>query len=340
MSNQSTQPDKKVLGELHDALIKGGKNTTCLYPGCGEKPIGSHIIPERILKLIADKSEVLTWNPSFTSIRKNLEAGLTVEQLYLEPTAVGLNTVTYPLFCGNHDSTVFAPLEKVEFSSQSEQILLLAYRALCAISYRPPPIEQFLTIAERHGHRHTLSLPEPSARLQRYLARDILLEARQRHEQILLAHNYNQLGWAIYPVNIQPCIACTYAFVPYDDIEAKDIRNGLQALTAEDVFVFSLFPHKPLNNHVCVISWLRGSQRAQRVFHLKRINELSEQEQQDVLLSTAFRSNHVYLSPSWWNSLSEEQRRYYVELSLATSKEFSQSFYPYFEGERGSDVER
>ncbi len=326
MNTRSGQPDKTVIGDFHDELVKAERNSTCLYPGCNGKPIGSHLIPEKTLKLIADKSKVFTWNPSFTSMVRNIEAGQAVEQLYSEPILVGIKDikkVTYPLFCDKHDGPVFAPLEKGAFSSQPEQILLLAFRALCSMTYSAPATEPFFNVAKKYGYQHSLSTPDKLPKLLRYLAREIVLETRRQHAEMLLAHSYNRLDWAIFTVNMQPCVACSYTLIPVDDIDSLAIVNGSEALTAEDVLVFSLLPHQTLKRSTCVISWLRGSQRAEELLSFYKINQLSDKEQQDLMLSFAFQSPHIYISPSWWRSLSEEQRKEYAELQFYRHEEFT-----------------
>jgi len=45
---QSVEPFRKKLKQLN-------KNNQCVYPGCKKRPIGSHVIAESVLKLIADK---------------------------------------------------------------------------------------------------------------------------------------------------------------------------------------------------------------------------------------------------------------------------------------------
>ena len=55
----------KLLADVDDVLKKAGKNATCLYPGCSNTPIGSHIVARKALKLVADNnSKVLHGTPT------------------------------------------------------------------------------------------------------------------------------------------------------------------------------------------------------------------------------------------------------------------------------------
>ena len=88
--------------------------------------------------------------------------------------------------------------------------------------------------------------------------------------------------------------------------------NGMLLLSPEDAVSFSFLPHKPLTNSICVISWLKGSERAQRFIIANKINALSEQEQLALFFERTFESPTVYMSPQWWNSLNGEKRVEYT----------------------------
>ena len=122
---QFVEPFRKELKRLN-------KNNQCVYPGCKKKPIGSHVIAESVLKLIADKSKVLTWERSDEEILVNTIRGHEWDHIHKQPKSVGIETeVTYPIFCCQHDNDVFEVLEKPGFSYEPHQVALLAYRALC-----------------------------------------------------------------------------------------------------------------------------------------------------------------------------------------------------------------
>jgi hypothetical protein len=199
------QPDWKVINAFEDAMEKARKNGTCLYPGCNDKPIGSHVIARKALRLLAENSRVLTWNkPTAHSMYNQLLAGKQLEDLSLEPTSVGIHDikkVTCPLFCHDHDDKIFAPIEKEEIASRSElipeQVVLLAYRALSSVTYSDTVTEAIFAVSKQHGYKNSFSEPERYARLQRFQARDILQKSHQRYELIHLTKDYNQLGESV-----------------------------------------------------------------------------------------------------------------------------------------------
>ncbi len=312
----------KAIRDIEGVIKKARRNPTCLFPECDGEPIGSHIVARKTLELIADKGHVLTWLPRKVTtwdMVKGDQAGRTLEQLYETPARVGIgdkNKVTDSLFCRDHDNSIFAPLENGEFSFQPEQVVLLAFRALCFMLLRILVTQTIVTEAQKRSYPRPPSTPETLRKLQRFQATDLASNVRQVYIEIHSTRNYDQLGWSMYLVNMPPCIAATYAFIPVAGDDAEAIVNGTHAVSVEDAVSFSFLPYAPLNSSICVISWLRGSQRAQQFINLNRVNELSETEQRDVFLRFAFESPIIYISPTWWQSLSDEKREEYKRMHL------------------------
>jgi hypothetical protein len=57
---------------------------------------------------------------------------------------------------------------------------------------------------------------------------------------------------------------------------------------------------------------------------LQGINELSEQERQDLFFRYAFESPTIYISPTWWHSLSEEKREEYAKIHQKAGREHAE----------------
>jgi len=327
---------KALDDKLKQEREKASLNATCFYQGCSEPPIKSHIISRKLLRRIAESSHVLTWSSLDTSLLEMadaMDAGQPVELFNMTPKLVGIGDVqlTDPLFCQQHDERVFKQIDdgNKEIASRSEfipkQVLLLAYRALCSLSYqlssRQSPIDTILEFSKKIGYNHSLHRAENYVRLHRFMAKETMLAVYERYEQMRKSGDYSQLAYSLYVVNVPPCIATTYAFIPIADDEKEAIVNGTLLLSPEDAVSFSFLPHKPLTNSICVISWLKGSERAQRFITANRINALSEQEQLALFFERAFESPTVYMSPRWWNSLSEEKRAEYTQIHFTTVNE-------------------
>ena len=330
------QAGRKFLKDLDDTLTKkkesAFQNATCFFQGCSTEPIKSHIISKKLLRRITENNSVLTWpsdDTSLSDMADALDAGKSLEHLNIVPILVDIRDVklTDPLFCNPHDTRVFAQIDNREIASHAEripkQVLLLAYRALCSLTFQfaNSPIDIILEATRKFGSPHSLIEAERLARLYRDMAKDVMLSVYKRHEQIRKSGDYSQLGYSLYVVNGPPCIAATYSLIPVDEDENTAISNGTLSLNPENAVSFSFLPHEPLTNSICVISWLKDSQRAKRFMTLNMINELSEKEQLDLFFRHAFESPTVYMSPQWWNSLSGEQRMKYTMMHFKIERD-------------------
>jgi hypothetical protein len=327
MQSQDEQFIPAFVNDLSREVEKAARNPTCLYPGCSKRPIGSHMIARSTLQLIAENSHVLAWFiPDWWKMVRVLRAGRSLEQLSKEPVSVGIRNkqkVTYPLFCEEHDSKIFAPLETEAFAFRPEQVLLLAYRASCYLTFPVASLtEAIFAVARHYQYAHSPDTPERRQNLERLLAGQCIRDAQQRYTSIYQSKDYHQLQWVTNLVDIPVCLAATYALIPIaDENDAQAIVNGTQVLTAEDVVSFSLLPFPRQKNSLCVISWFKGSRRAEQFKAVTGLSELSPKERENFSLHYAFESPTLYLSPVWWRSLSEELRERYRQIHLRTGRD-------------------
>lgn len=246
--------DDELAQEREQARL----NATCFYQGCAEPPIKSHIISKKLLKRIAENSRVLTWPSPDTSLSElydAIDAGTSVEHLNMIPKLVGIGDVqlTDHLFCHPHDERVFTQIDMREIASRSEfipkQVLLLAYRALCSLSFylsrRQSPIDIILEFSKKVGYDHSLNRAEHNARLHRFMAKETIMAVYGRYEQMRKSGDYSQLDYSLYVVNAPPCIATTYALIPVDDNDVKAIMSGTLPLSPEDAVSFTFLPISP-----------------------------------------------------------------------------------------------
>ena len=321
------------LVEEINQVKEANKNTVCYYAGCSAKPIRSHVIAEKWLKLIAWENMVLAYpqqdtvlSDVFTSIATGVQQPR--EKLHL--IGIGdIGKITDPIFCHSHDDKVFALIEKQELASCHDllpkQVLLLSFRALSSLTLKlsnSSLIEAILEVSKKHNYQHSFSEQEKYARLQRFLATDTISSVYKQYNELHKLHEYNQVGYAVYIINMPPCIATTDAIIPASKEDHHAIMNGTLALTAEDVICFTFLPYKPLNKSICIIGWLQGSKRAKRFMNLNSINELSEKEQQDLFFTFAFESSTIYISPTWWFSLSAAKREEYINIHENKAREY------------------
>jgi hypothetical protein len=303
--------DLQFVETFRKKLKQLNKNNQCVYPGCKNKPIGSHVIAESVLKLLADKSKVLTWERSDDEIIVNAIRRHEWDQVYKQPKSVGIETeVTYPIFCCEHDNDVFEALEKPGFSYEPHQVALLAYRALCYKTWNP-------NLEKKLGLFLSNKDDETVLRNFRLVSLKTLLDARQKFEDMLTTEDYRQMRWVKRVFRIDPCFACTAAIIPYyGNEDVVNIASGNTILTLEDVIMFTFFPEKNLNASICVITWFKDNLRGERFRESLKLGNPSETEVRNSIITNALGMSLVYASQAWWDSLTLEQQDTISELQL------------------------
>jgi hypothetical protein len=144
------QEDCRLLEILENIIKRAQSNSTCIYSQCQKRPMSSHIIARKILVSLAEGSHIFMWLEIFTwDMRRTAMNGRLLDALYEESSLIGIRDakVKFPLFCEKHDSQIFAPFEGDEFSFQPEQIMLLAYRALCCMTLSVSGTSNILPLA-------------------------------------------------------------------------------------------------------------------------------------------------------------------------------------------------
>lgn len=91
---------------------------TCLIPGCIQKPISCHLIPENILKKEFGE--------------KCLVSSLRDKSLKEEFIETGLDEAgAFPVFCSKHDNEIFQSIDKLEINYTSKkQLFLIAFKTI------------------------------------------------------------------------------------------------------------------------------------------------------------------------------------------------------------------
>ena len=104
------------------------KKWTCLCPNCQKTAINSHLLQRNgILDNVAENGHLYEARIKKVYRRINEE-----EIVELKKVGIG-QAISYPLFCSEHDSTLFKPIEgeNADFDDYYSQ-LLFSYRSLCS----------------------------------------------------------------------------------------------------------------------------------------------------------------------------------------------------------------
>ena len=134
-------------GSLNKHIFRKSSQRLCFYKDdhCTDTITSSHSIPRQSLVNISTNGHVLRFiHPDHD------HASMMYDYMQITPTEVGINEVScFNGFCSFHDNTVFAPIEKTEYTSNTTQNALLLFRAICKELYVKHDMLKFIDINKK-----------------------------------------------------------------------------------------------------------------------------------------------------------------------------------------------
>ncbi len=308
--------DLHFVEPLRKKIQSLNKNNQCVVPGCKQKPAHSHVIPESVLALLRDEQgKVLTWEYSDEEVFIHQIRGGTWDQLFRKPKRIGTSRdATYPIFCSPHDNDIFMPLEKPGYDYEPEQAALLAYRALCSKTWNPHS-------GEKLDFQLASLDPQKAQEYRRFFSFNTMLTARNRLESMVQSKDYRELRWIKRVLELNPCIACTDAFVPYNGMEdAGQVASGKILFVPEDYVTFTLYPDAKLRASVCIVTCFKNNKRGEDFIGDLNPDDSSHDDVFDIIFRYALSMSLVYTSQIFWDFLDSEYPDYkeeYVKLRMS-----------------------
>ena len=295
----------EMMAKMHVELQQG----YCSHPdagsSCSPKIIRSHTVQRSVgLAAIAEGGHVLSVKAGLSQIVERAGG--------LEPEPVGVKSAsTFNGFCGLHDSSMFKPVETGQPALSSENVFLLAFRALAYELFMKQAALRSTSIQKDMDFGHPF---EQQAEMQMYVrsyeqgvSRGVseLLEWKREYDSA-----YTKSDWArfaFYAVEFDQVlsVAAAGAFQPEVDFDGRQ----LQLLTGDAAMDHIVFNLTALNGHtVAMFAWLgeRDGPSAQLVDSFARI---PDDEKSTAVIHLAFEHlENTFIKPSWWATLPDETK--------------------------------
>lgn len=148
-----------------------------------------------------------------------------------------------------------------------------------------------------------------------------MLAARSRLESIVQGKGYRELRWIKRILELNPCIACADAFVPYNGMDdADEIASGKTLFTPEDYVTFTLYPDAKLHASVCIVTCFKNNKRGEDFIDDLNPDNSSHDDAFDIIFRYALSMSLVYTSQKFWDFLDSEFPDYkeaYVKLRMS-----------------------
>jgi hypothetical protein len=226
---------------------------------------------------------------------------------------------TFTGYCAKHDAIAFEPLEKTDFCGTPEQCFLVAYRALCHEVYQKLGILKADAVVRQMVDRGFST--EDQRDVQDFWntfeagSRDGLSDFQRLKavmDKQLLSKDYS--GWSRVVINFQGdlCVASTGTVSPNRNLEGEE----LQTLHNQDVPMESLpFGVVAAPQGGAVVFCWRGGEVAPQMF-VEALLKKGIDRLPGLLVQFMFAYvENTFFSPSWWEALSEDDRRHLENLA-------------------------
>jgi hypothetical protein len=301
-----------------DAMLRAERRSgKCLFVDanadggiCGKPAISSHSVSRKMLKQIAWKGHVYNHSATLQDIGK--AGGRPLFKL------IGVNDASaLRLFCAEHDSEEFAPLEKADFSGSPEQCCLLAYRAACNEYLKKRNQRDGLTVQKTLDRGKSV---DEQIEIQKVMAvYSVAVEAgfldmerqKQEFDKVLVAKQFDRLKAYVVTFDSVPQILAAGVLSPECDFEGHTLQN-LGALGARlDVITHSLITTN--TGGAFVFAWLDVSDGASRKL-AQSLDRIPDDEVANAVVRFVFEfcENH-YVNPAWWDGLDNTLQKALLE---------------------------
>lgn len=297
----------KAAAELIERFRKRFSTKVCMAPLTDHEPpiVSAHTLSvEAMLRKIAVDGHVYA---------PGQPKRLAKDTFPIEVQRRGIRDVSvFNGFCSKHDRELFACLETEPFRFTRQQLFMLAYRAISRECYlKRKQAESLPTAAEYaaiHGIEGNVQLGEAAIIFQAASLRgaEEAEALKAAMDGFLVRGSWDRLVTHAVLFPKGPSILATAAFQPFFDMDGTQLQE-FDNLDAEMSQIFiSLIPVD--TGSAAVFSWLDTTNAAPRQFFesvLRGRNTTSA-----VIHAILDNTENVAFAPTWYESLTQEQRDY------------------------------
>jgi hypothetical protein len=230
----------------------------------------------------------------------------------LAPQKIGINRAsTFTGFCGRHDNSLFAEIEKKPYQATPEQSFVLGYRAICrelfmktAAYDATPLIRQSDRGKDFTAQRFVQSFADFRQETLSRGLRDLRCH-KDEYDNCLVAKTYSSINQYVLEFEEAPEILCCFGCSPEYDFRGNTLQD-LEQVDAADVMTCSIITRG--EGGAVVFSWLAEKHDACSRL-IRSLNRMPSDRLPDAIVRFVFESGeNVFFSPRWWMKLDDTAR--------------------------------
>lgn len=281
---------------------------------CSLDIVQAHTVPKSLsLKSISRNGHVYGLISSLEKIKKN-------EGTFI-PELIGINTAsTFTGFCSIHDDSIFAPIEKREFSRTPEQCFLLAYRSLAREYYMKVGQKSTVELVKKLDKGKSINNQIDIQTLASLVNIGVIAAIRDikqikgKFDKYLEERNFDFIRGIVLELDSLPPIMVCGGVNPYFDFNGKKIQD-LSDLE-KPIDMMSITSYYDGKKGLIVFAWLEESPNACTAL----ITSLLGKKKEYIVPLTfqyIFKNiENFYISPDWWEN-AETEDKYNIEQLIA-----------------------
>ncbi|PBJ17845.1 hypothetical protein BSF44_54050 [Pseudomonas sp. ACN8] len=298
---------RRAIGQHRARFIKLYQSKVCLAPHQDhEGPIVSaHTLSlEAFLRPISRDGRVYAMRGTLSGDGSKFPLNLELQ---------GLRDVSvFNGFCRTHDRDLFACIETRPFEFSSEQLFMLAYRAVARESYLKRKQFESTPSPEQYAAMHSIKEEvQYSEEFEKYLS-EILESAsdiealKSRLDEILIAKDWERLVSRALIFPEPPSVVASFAVEPTVDFNGNRLQNLSDRTVEISHVMVSIIPLK--TGSAAIFSWLDTANDAP----LRLFESLAHSGSPTIAVIHAALdlSENVALSPEWYESLKPAIHKY------------------------------
>ena len=282
----------------------------CLHPNANKGECKGGIV----------KAHTIQRNGGLTRIARNNHVYHMVPNIYksnseviFETDLIGIGKAsTFTGFCNYHDTTTFDGIENYPFTGKLNQIFLLAYRSLArGVFMKNNRLEHTELLKDSDRGLDPIAQREFQESLTFYnygvmLGAKTINKQKSIYDNALLNADYSSLKYVVIFISNNPEFVCSGASNLEQDFNGNNFNQPWWSNIDQDIITFSIIPID--QGGAIVFATLDSGKDVSEFFG--SLKSLSSDAIPNAVTRYTFEFHeNVYLSPNWWDSLSDEKKK-------------------------------
>ena len=306
--------DKVDLNKLKKTSKIFKNKSNCLHydagTGCNETIKAHTISKSNLLSSIARNNLVYTVD---NDIFKNGDFGI------INYTLKSIEKVSvFRGFCKYHDNILFEAIDNFLFKYSDQQAMLYGYRSLCKELFLKEKTLNFLKKREELFKENTEVLDLIDAqKVGTNMSITKLKLQKKYYDESLKNNRYSDIRYVLFRVKGDPNVAFSCSMFPDIDFQGNTIQLLSRKNGFEDIMSFSSVPMQDSWGYL--FCWHKKSDKTCKHYIRSLATIIYDNPTQSSIyfFRLLLQCENVAISPSWWDSLQNEQQ---IEIRKVHSK--------------------